>query len=108
DVSPEISTPERKGSTYPSVYERRLREDEFRIICLSPASGQDRELPIHYEATSYMWAGEDGDKEMCRLVYIGRYWDILLQIKNCWNMLQYLRPWRGERLIWVDAICISQ
>jgi hypothetical protein len=121
DVSPEISTPERKGSTYPSVYERRLREDEFRIICLSPASGQDRELPIHveleihdqnkspeYEATSYMWAGEDGDKEMCRPVYIGRYWDILLQTKNCWNMLQYLRPWRGERLIWVDAICINQ
>jgi len=31
-----------------------------------------------------------------------------MQTRNCWEMLCYLRPRRGVRLVWVDAICINQ
>lgn len=44
----------------------------------------------------------------CRPIYIGDFWDILLQTQNCFSMLQYLRPQRGYRTVWIDAICINQ
>ncbi|PTD09912.1 hypothetical protein FCULG_00008954 [Fusarium culmorum] len=52
--------------------------------------------------------GEVGDSERYCPVYLGVYWDVLLQTKNCWSMLQYARPQSYPRLIWVDAICINQ
>ena len=61
-----------------------------------------------YETVSYTWAGEDGDGSLCKPVYIGPFYDILLQTKNCWEMLRFMRPWRGTRMVWVDAICINQ
>jgi len=63
-----------------------------------------------YETVSYMWGGENGDSTPCQPVYIGPYWDVLLQTQNCFDMLEYLRPsiGVGARLIWVDAICINQ
>ncbi|KAM0221647.1 hypothetical protein ACHAQD_005168 [Fusarium lateritium] len=41
-------------------------------------------------------------------IYVGEFWDILLQTQNCFSMLQYLRPQRGRRAVWIDAICINQ
>ncbi|KAF4448692.1 HET-domain-containing protein [Fusarium austroafricanum] len=102
-----------------SIYTPRLREDEFRLLYLNPST--DNSSPIHtelavhqdgrspqYEATSYTWAGEDGDNSQCRPVYIGRYWDVVLQTQNCWSMLQSLRLPIGTRAVWVDALCINQ
>ncbi|KAK0616917.1 heterokaryon incompatibility protein-domain-containing protein [Immersiella caudata] len=103
------------NSTYPS----RLRPDELRLIIL-PAS-VDHTYPMHvdlethqddrcpeYETVSYSWGGESGDSSSYYPLFVGRYWDVLLLTKNCWNMLQFLRPWRGSRMVWVDSICINQ
>ncbi|KAJ4192954.1 hypothetical protein NW767_010484 [Fusarium falciforme] len=101
------------------VYPARLAPDEFRLISLTaPISADD---PIHldlevyknercpeYEATSYTWAGENGDGSFSMPIYVGPWWDVLIQTKNCWSMLRLMRPVRGCRMIWVDAICINQ
>ncbi|KAG4443360.1 hypothetical protein IFR05_001149 [Cadophora sp. M221] len=101
------------------MYEHRLRGDQFRLLCLTAPENKDE--PIHvtlethldddhpeYETLSYAWGGEDGDSSRVRPVYVGKYWDVLMQTKNCWSLLQYLRPRRGIRLVWLDAICINQ
>ncbi|XEV05057.1 hypothetical protein FSHL1_010344 [Fusarium sambucinum] len=101
------------------IYTRRLDDTEFRVLSISPAIDED--CPIHavlgdyqidscpeYETVSYCWGGEDGDARQNRPVYVGDYWDVLLQTKNCWSMLQYIRLESHTRLIWIDAICINQ
>lgn len=52
--------------------------------------------------------GGNGDSTLCRPVYVGEHWDVLVQTLNCQEMLRYLRPRRDVRTIWVDAICINQ
>ena len=109
-----------KVEHYPA-YPHQLARTEFRLLCL-PAS-LDRDAPLHltleshsderypeYEAVSYTWGGENGDASLCCPVYVGPYWDILLQSRNCSAMLQFLRPFEshGRRLVWVDALCINQ
>ncbi|KAK4658259.1 hypothetical protein QC762_100570 [Podospora pseudocomata] len=102
-----------------TAYKKALGPDEFRLICLP--STDDVNTPIHltletygdvrypeYETVSYTWGGEDEDGTLCKPVFVGPYWDVLLQTKNCWEMLRFLRPRRGYRLVWVDAICINQ
>ncbi|CEI68165.1 hypothetical protein FVEN_g12234 [Fusarium venenatum] len=104
--------------THP-VYKRRLSDTEFRILNISPSL--DERCPIHavlgdyqidscpeYETVSYCWGGEDGDTRQNRPIFIGDYWDVLLQTRNCWSMVQYIRLESQNRLIWVDAICINQ
>lgn len=101
------------------LYGRRLGPDEFRLICLDAVA--DDNSPIHltletyafndcpeYETVSYTWASENGDMRTSEPVYIGIYWDMLPQTKNCASLLRYLRPSRGLRLVWIDAICINQ
>jgi Heterokaryon incompatibility protein (HET) len=101
------------------IYGSTLGPDEFRLLCLYAVD--DGSYPIHitletfqhnecpeYETVSYTWGGEDGDSTPCRPVFVGPYWDVLLQTRNCWAMLRHLRPWRGIRIVWVDAICINQ
>ena len=116
--SKQQATPE-VTDTSSTIYPVRLSRDEFRLACLSYAT--DEESPIHltletytddnspeYEAVSYTWGGEDGDSRLRRRIFVGPYWDILPQTENCWHLLQFLRPSRGIRLVWVDAICINQ
>ncbi|KAF4446148.1 heterokaryon incompatibility HET-6 [Fusarium albosuccineum] len=101
------------------VYDKSLDSSHFRLLCLS-ASKNDGS-PIHatlethpmddcpeYETVSYCWGGENNDTERRNPVYIGDWWDVLLQTNNCNAMLLYLRPRRGIRVVWVDAICINQ
>ncbi|KAL9616847.1 MAG: hypothetical protein Q9160_008303 [Pyrenula sp. 1 TL-2023] len=101
------------------IYEKRLSTDEIRFLCLTKVD--DVNLPIHmtldvfpndacpeYEAVSYAWGGEDGDNTSCHPVYVGDFWDILLQTKNCWTMLRYMRTRISIPSVWVDAICINQ
>jgi hypothetical protein len=96
-----------------------LKKEEFRVACLSAVPKPD--YPLHltleifadhdhpeYECASYSWGGEEGDSSLCQPVYIGDHWDILLQTRNCWSMLCFLRPKRGIRTVWVDAVCINQ
>ncbi|CAG9988245.1 unnamed protein product [Clonostachys byssicola] len=106
------------------IYGSTLGSNEFRLVCLKALGGQNQQSSrkfVHlsletyehdscpeYETVSYTWAGEDGNGTLTRPVYVGPYWDILFATKNCWEMLQYLRPWRGIRMVWIDAVCINQ
>lgn len=111
--------PELPATAFSTTYERTLCANEFRLLCLSAvknSSGlihvtletcQDDDYP-EYETVSYAWGGENGDNTRRNPIYIGQYWDVLLQTRNCWSLLQYLQPRSGIRLVWVDAICIDQ
>jgi len=104
------------------IYEKTLTQDEFRLACLSAPEHDD--YPVHltletykhndspdypdYETVSYTWGGEDNDNTPSRPVFVGPYWDVLFQTKNCWDMLRSIRPWRGVRMVWIDALCINQ
>lgn len=101
------------------IYGKPLPQGSFRLICMQ--SVKEPSEPVHveletyrhshcpsYETVSYAWGGEQGDSSPCRPIFIGPYWDVLLQTENCWQMLRYARPTRGIRLLWVDAICINQ
>ncbi|EJT72191.1 hypothetical protein GGTG_09058 [Gaeumannomyces tritici R3-111a-1] len=109
------------------VYPEALRHDEFRLLVLdsrnTPAHADEatHDWPVHmdletyrdndhpeYETVSYTWGGENDDSSPSQPVYVGPCWDALLQTKNCHDMLRLLRPRRGLRFLWVDAICINQ
>lgn len=61
-----------------------------------------------YETVSYAWGGENADSTLCKPVYIGSFWDIILTTSNCSDLLHYLRSRKVCRVIWLDAICINQ
>lgn len=95
-----------KEKGFSLVKRESLASDEFRLTCLSAVS--DHSYPVHlsletfrhddcpeYEAVSYTWGGENGDSNLSRPVYIGAFWDVLLQTEHCWEMLRFVRPWRG-------------
>ncbi|RWA05284.1 hypothetical protein EKO27_g9829 [Xylaria grammica] len=129
-ATPEKSTQEERFST---VYPATLLPDQFRQARLSPAQGGNfkqtlsnaadpEDFPVHltleiyhednypeYEAFSYTWGGEDpeDDEGHCP-VYVGPYWDILIQTRNCWELLRFARLPHTTRQIWVDAVCINQ
>ncbi|KAK0631282.1 heterokaryon incompatibility protein-domain-containing protein, partial [Immersiella caudata] len=103
----------------PRIYNRELGPEDFRLLCLQGSA--DSSSPIRadlenyafercpeYEAVSYAWGGEDNDVSPCQPLFLGPYWDPLPLTNNCWSMLQALRPTRGMRMLWVDAICINQ
>lgn len=120
-----LSTLPKPDSSFPNggdaslAYTSTLDEGSFRIACLTAAS--DPRDPMHldlekyeldncpeYEAVSYTWGGEESDSSNSQPVYVGPYWDVLLQTRNCLEMLRFLRPTRGFRLVWIDAVCINQ
>lgn len=101
------------------IYKEQLSKNEIRLLCLSKV--ESTESPIHvdmekhdgeycpeYETVSYTWGGEDDDTRRQVPVYVGPFWDVLLQTKNCVSMLHYVRSRRASHFIWVDAICINQ
>jgi hypothetical protein len=103
------------------IYHKSLRRDELRLLCVDSVPINRETSPVHvnleiysddhcpeYEALSYAWGGEDGNKPQTRPLYVGPYWDVVLQTKNCWDALRYLRPSRGVRMVWIDAVCINQ
>ncbi|CAG8975923.1 hypothetical protein HYALB_00007051 [Hymenoscyphus albidus] len=116
-----IVGPNEAESVLPSspVYNKCLERSEIRLIYLEAVLDQD--LPIHvclevyehelcpeYETVSYTWASEDGDNNRAQPIYIGPFWDVILQTRNFTALLRYLRPSRGFRLVWIDAISINQ
>ncbi|KAK3309968.1 heterokaryon incompatibility protein-domain-containing protein [Chaetomium strumarium] len=105
------------------VYPTQLNPDEIRLACFQTTTGYPPSpgRPVHltletylisncppYETVSYCWAGEDGNDARTRPVYIGPYWDVMVHTQNCWDLLRFVRPARGLRLVWVDAVCINQ
>jgi hypothetical protein len=90
--------------------------DSIRLISLHSGEGaseiqislrevRSRDEP-EYEALSYTWATEDGDTALSSTVYCE---GAPIQVtKNCEDALRRLRNRDGERILWVDAICINQ
>lgn len=102
-----------------TIYPQSLKPTEIRLAVLSAAIGHD--FPVHlelevyeldncpeYEAVSYLWGGENDDTTLCCPIYVGPFWNVLFQTRNCRDMLRFMRPWRGIRMVWVDAVCINQ
>ncbi|KAL3431420.1 heterokaryon incompatibility protein-domain-containing protein [Aspergillus tetrazonus] len=67
----------------------------------------EESAPI-YLTVSYMWGGKDRGYTTCKPVYIGPYWDAIMQTRNYHEMLRTARLARKPRIIWVDVICINQ
>lgn len=114
-----LSTEHKKTPSISPIYPSSLDSSHFRLIYLTESD--DVSLPIHmqleefplndhpeYETVSYVWGGEDGDSTLCKPVFVGRFWDVILATGNCSALLHYLRPRKGCRAIWLDAICINQ
>ncbi|KAI0516721.1 heterokaryon incompatibility protein-domain-containing protein [Xylaria bambusicola] len=136
--STSFPTPEKftYPQTLSHVYPTILRPDQFRQACLSPTDGENfrrapstaaepEEFPVHltletyeqdncpeYEAFSYTWEGEhldrDNETDLGYPIYIGPSWDVLIQTKNCCDLLRFARLPDVTRRVWVDAICINQ
>lgn len=101
------------------IYPSSLGSNHFRLLYLTESG--DVSSPIHfrleeyafddypeYETVSYVWGGENCDSTLCKPVYVGRFWDVILVTGNCSALLYYLRRRKVCRVVWVDAICINQ
>lgn len=120
DSNPSMLSERRtKPNSMSSIYPSSLDSNHFRLIYITES--EDISSPIHirlaecdlndhpeYETVSYVWGGEDCDSTPCKPIYVGRFWDIILATRNCSALLHYLRPQKGCRIIWLDAICINQ
>ncbi|KAI8670665.1 HET domain-containing protein [Fusarium keratoplasticum] len=98
-------------------YNRLPNSTSFRLLQILSDGGQDilrcrmfdadvaaQDTPI-YAAISYAWQDESLP-DVSRPVLINEKY---LEIKpNLWNFLQNYRHSTGERIIWIDQICINQ
>lgn len=102
-----------------NIYPSSLASSHFRLLHLTASAHVS--TPIHieledysfddfpeYETVSYTWGGEDDDSTPCKAIFVGPFWDVMLATKNCLALLQYLRPRKGGRVVWLDAVCINQ
>lgn len=96
----------------------RINEDETRLMVLYPGSYEDdlhctlvpaslHDLP-EFDAMSYTWADESGDKTISACIYCGKERRTIAITKNCEAMLRRVRLPKLKRLVWVDAVCINQ
>jgi hypothetical protein len=89
-----------------------LPQDHFRLLYLEPG---DKDSEIHcrlavfelqsaptYEALSYTW----GEAVLSRKIICNG--SSLQVTSNLHDALQYLRQIDGERIVWIDAVCINQ
>lgn len=126
DIAHESSLKKKSAAVAPQhhtkMYPTTLSERELRQACLTPVA--DDTAPVHvalevyeedlcpeYEAVSYTWREEAEESDASGAyypIYLGQTWDIVLQSRNCWNLLHFLRRSDHVRRVWVDAICINQ
>jgi hypothetical protein len=121
DETPGITSGDgRAGLDLSCVYETLPEPDGIRLLRLHGSESisspihcslevhhlRDPAVPV-FEALSYTWADLAGDATLCKPIYLGRDYAILLVTKNCESALRHVRT-RLDRLIWVDAICIHQ
>lgn len=103
-----------------TIYETLPKQNTIRLLCLHGSDSATS--PIHcsleahqlgladaplYEALSYTWADENGDKRLRCPIFIGPQYHVLLTTNSCSSALRRFRT-RHDRLLWVDAICINQ
>lgn len=77
---------------------------QYPIRC-SVTEASLEEAPA-YEALSYTWAYQDGDRSACRQILVDGL--PMLITRNCESALRRVRLPSEPRVVWVDAICIDQ
>ena len=101
-----------------AIYLPLKSDGQIRLLRLNGGRYED---PIHFElesvslwqapafeALSYTWADETGDSSRCCKVFVGRWWNEFPVTRNCEAALRRLRPEVGDRVLWVDAVCVNQ
>ncbi|KAF5665956.1 Het6 heterokaryon incompatibility [Fusarium denticulatum] len=99
------------------TYQSLTNPTSFRLLQILSDGGQDilrcrmfdadlaaQEIP-RYIALSYTWHDESLPKTFRPVLINDKYLNISL---NLWNFLQNYRETAGERIIWIDQICINQ
>lgn len=99
-------------------YERLQGKNEIRLVVLPPGSIYssvrcdlihiDLDEAPDYEALSYTWAYENGDKFLSGTIFCGSDGNRIPITRNCENALRHLRLKSETRFLWIDAICIDQ
>jgi hypothetical protein len=101
----------------PLLYEssKLLRTGHIRLLTLHPGTQgsriECRLQPIGlsanpvYDALSYVWGDASTSTSDTTITVNGQEMAIR---RNLWHALQHLRKPLGERVLWVDAICINQ
>lgn len=99
-------------------YQPLIHDDSIRLLVLHPSldgtnldpirctiqHAQLSDEPLEYEAVSYTW----GNAAQTQVIYFQHDATELHVGQNCYNALWRLRRMRGDRLLWIDAICIDQ
>ncbi|KAF5618340.1 het-6-heterokaryon incompatibility [Fusarium sp. NRRL 52700] len=99
------------------TYQSLTSSTGFRLLRILSDGGQDilrcrmfdadlaaQETP-RYIALSYTWHEESLPKTFRPVLINDKYLNVSL---NLWNFLQNYRETGGERIIWIDQICINQ
>lgn len=89
----------------------RIQKDEYNspLRCELFESYLDRDLGVPYEALSYAWGDLSIDKIPLDLVSEDTETTSSLDIyPNLYEILRHLRYRDGDRVLWVDAVCIDQ
>jgi hypothetical protein len=107
------------STTSPQIYSRPLNGTQIRLLSLQPR-GNDERLVCHlhvvdvadkslsYEAISYVWGSQDTPATIyCRDDTGPGYIELPIP-QNAADALEAFREPTDERLLWIDAICISQ
>lgn len=100
------------------VYTRLSEARSIRLLTLLPGT-DDSQAPLRcllsevsldskpdYEALSYTWATEDGNRSTSEQVIVNECF--ILITRNCEAALRRVRLPEERRVVWVDAICIDQ
>ncbi|KAF5565840.1 heterokaryon incompatibility 6 OR allele [Fusarium phyllophilum] len=99
------------------TYQSLTSSTSFRLLQILSNGGQDilrcrmfdadlaAQEPPRYIALSYTWHEESLPNTFRPVLINDKYLNVSL---NLWNFLQNYRETAGERIIWIDQICINQ
>ncbi|RBA09731.1 hypothetical protein FPRO05_05667 [Fusarium proliferatum] len=99
------------------AYQSLTSPTGFRLLQILSDGGEDilrckmfdadlaAQEPPRYIALSYTWHEESLPKTFRPVLINDKYLNVSL---NLWNFLQNYRETAGERIIWIDQICINQ
>lgn len=99
------------------AYQSLTSPTSYRLLQILSNRGQDilrcrmfdadlaAQEPPRYIALSYTWHEESLPKAFRPVLINDNYLNVSL---NLWNFLQNYRETAGERIIWIDQICINQ
>lgn len=100
----------------PYVYKPIKQRSEIRLLKIQPGEGDDPirgELVIistnsqeNYDAVSYTWADQTGDKTRPFRAFIGSGYVSIT--RSCQEVLQRLRNSFFTKCVWIDSLCVDQ